>query len=355
MTVAKRSGDLPLWRLELTRGGKWGYIDRTGEFVIPPHFNCAFDFTEGLAGAISGKWGFIDRTGEFVIPPQFRRVRPFAEGLAPVCLKGYGWGAIDRTGQWVVPPQFENIDMFSEGLAVASFKGKKGYIDRTGRWVIPPQFEWAWKFSEGLAKVMFSFESSRLDCYGWIDRTGKLIIPPGSYFYPDFTRGDFKQGLAIVQHILPQVKSWEYGYIGDDGHFRIQPQFDRGKDFSEGLAAVAEIKIYPLWRFLIHGLQKLFLKHQTSSSFGIETFWGYIDPTGHLAIAHQFDDAKEFSEGLAAVKQGSKWGYIDRTGKLVIPYQFDDAGGFRNGLAVVWLHDRMHYIDRTGHIVTLRD
>ena len=45
--------------------------------------------------------------------------------------------------------------------------------------------------------------------------------------------------------------------------------------------------------------------------------------TGKLVILAQFDEAHSFSQGLAAVKVGSKWGFIDKSGKFVIQPQFD--------------------------------
>ncbi len=45
--------------------------------------------------------------------------------------------------------------------------------------------------------------------------------------------------------------------------------------------------------------------------------WGYIDKAGKVVIAPQFDDALDFSEGLASVRIGWKWCYIDKTGKIV--------------------------------------
>lgn len=46
--------------------------------------------------------------------------------------------------------------------------------------------------------------------------------------------------------------------------------------------------------------------------------WGYIDTTGKFVINPQFDEARLFQEGLAAVEIGGKWGEIDKTGKIVI-------------------------------------
>ena len=48
--------------------------------------------------------------------------------------------------------------------------------------------------------------------------------------------------------------------------------------------------------------------------------WGFADGNGTITIPCQWEDAYEFSEDLAAVKDESgRWGYIDKTGKLLIP------------------------------------
>ena len=53
-------------------GGKYGFINTAGEFVINPQFDGARDFSEGLARVnIGGKYGFINTSGEIVINPQF--------------------------------------------------------------------------------------------------------------------------------------------------------------------------------------------------------------------------------------------------------------------------------------------
>ncbi len=88
--------------------------------------------------------------------------------------------------------------------------------------------------------------------------------------------------------------------------------------------------------------------------------WGYIDKSGRVAIDFQYDDARAFSEGMAAVKVGDDEGYIDETGALVIEPQFHSAGPFGDGLAVVWREDLtsatqysgyFEYIDKTGKTV----
>jgi hypothetical protein len=63
--------------------------------------------------------------------------------------------------------------------------------------------------------------------------------------------------------------------------------------------------------------------------------YGYIDKAGKYVINPQFEDAKPFKDGFAAVEVGRKWGYINKGGKFVINPQFDDAEPFNDGLAVV--------------------
>ena len=55
---------------------------------------------------------------------------------------------------------------------------------------------------------------------------------------------------------------------------------------------------------------------------------GYINKDGKFAITPQFDNAWDFSEGLACVEIGGKYGYINQEGEIVINPQFDDASSF---------------------------
>jgi len=86
-----------------------------------------------------------------------------------------------------------------------------------------------------------------------------------------------------------------------------------------------------------------------------EAKWGYVDPSGNEVIPPQFNQAYEFSEGLATVSVGGKFGYIDHQGRFLINPQFDYAGSFQNGFADVAfksensrLADKRGYIDHSG-------
>ena len=42
-------------------------------------------------------------------------------------------------------------------------------------------------------------------------------------------------------------------------------------------------------------------------------------------INPQYEDARNFYEGLAAVKRNGKWGFIDEDNRTVIPFEYDYA------------------------------
>lgn len=90
------------------QGGRWGFIARDGQFVIPPQFDYSrieptmTEFSEGLAGVTKdGKFGYIDKNGTFVIAPQFHKGGPFRNGIAQVCAASCGY--IDLQGARIWP------------------------------------------------------------------------------------------------------------------------------------------------------------------------------------------------------------------------------------------------------------
>lgn len=150
--------------------------------------------------------------------------------------------------------------------------------------------------------------------YGYIDRTGKVVIKPQF----DNTMG-FNEGLAATSI------GGKYGYIDTKGRWVIKPQFDFTYMFSDGLAMVE-----------------------------INRKTGWIDKKGRIVIEPQeFEKtAVGFREGRLAVKRNGKWGYIDKTGKMVVEAKFDDAKEFSGGVAQVVTEDhRHHWIDSSGRIL----
>jgi len=175
-------------------GDKWGFIDSSGAEKLPPtfaHVGCLAaipcGFSEGFAAVRTEapkrkserRCGYIDNSGQVVIPEQFSGCGMFSDGFAPVMVmkkreKLYGY--IDKTGAFVIEPRFARAGLFGDGLA-AVLEGENdtdfGYIDKKGEMKLEPRFSFAHPFSDGRALAC----ESEKTC-GIIDTSGSWLVEP---------------------------------------------------------------------------------------------------------------------------------------------------------------------------------
>jgi hypothetical protein len=89
---------------------RFGFINPRGEVKIKYQYYVTQHFSEGLCAAgikqKSGKIlnGFIDKSGEWVIPPGYLVCEPFEGGLARVNPEGDKWGYINKSGEFIWKP-----------------------------------------------------------------------------------------------------------------------------------------------------------------------------------------------------------------------------------------------------------
>ncbi len=112
----------------------------------------------------------------------------------------------------------------------------------------------------------------------------------------------------------------KYGYDDAEGNHVIPAQFDDAKDFSGGFAAV---KCYNEWE-------------------GV-ALWGYIDTKGNKITDFIYDEAEPFSEGFGAVKTGNKWGFVNESGTLVIPAVYE-----KTNYGIPCFNDAMAWVGVVG-------
>lgn len=113
-----------------------------------------------------------------------------------------------------------------------------------------------------------------------------------------------------------------YGYINKSGLVVIKPQFEDAYNFSEGLARV-----------------------------GVQHKYGFIDMNGKVVIEPVFDDVGDFAEGLARVASDNKYGFIDKNGKIAIPMEYELVSEFSEGLAGVYVQGKWGYINNKGEVI----
>jgi hypothetical protein len=111
---------------------RWGYKFKTGEAVIPPEFDSANKFSEGIAAVKKkDKWGFINTKGQLVVQYKYDDVKIFSEGLAPVLIDGL-WGYINCEGNVAIPNKYSFVTLFARGEAIVKLDGKKFVINKKG-------------------------------------------------------------------------------------------------------------------------------------------------------------------------------------------------------------------------------
>jgi hypothetical protein len=298
-------------------GGKYGYMDRSGKTVIAPQFDKASGFSEGRAHIrVGSKSGYINTKGAIVINPQFDDAMQFQQGRAAVKLCCGLWqqtsgkdtfGFIDKDGKFISSPTFLWVGSFSEGFApVKTANGTLAFVDRDGKVVPALSGKFEMLFSSGFVSGLAAVRSEGK--FGFIGTDGKWVIDPQFEAV-----GTFADGLAAVR------VGGKSGFIDRKGKFVINPQYDWCDDFYEGFALVKSS-----WAF------------------------SFIDTKGQAIGDGKYSAASHFSDGLAAVKTVEGWGFIDRTGKMVVSPQFDAADPFQDGLARVTAASKEAYITKAG-------
>lgn len=339
--------------------GKWGFIDRKGKILVKPQYLNVGCFYLGLARATilsNGKYksGYIDNNGNFVIPPRFDQAGDFTGELAPVRI-GRRWGYINRAGEMVINPVYQGAGEFHEGLAIVQ-KWSKVNISNYKK-----------VFSnEDAPEVFFMILNEPFhdfmtqngpllgidNKFGFINSAGQLVMPFQDYEMVDY----FRDGFALFS----SRSNW--GFIDKSGRRAFKHDFELVEPFSEGLAPV---KINGLWGY-IDQTGKIVIKPQFSGArgfsdgiavvfpFGQKAFKSNaIDKGGNLLFSTLFESLTDFSEGLALTNEGPASTFIDKSGKKVhiTNLTLEDSPGFSDGLAIVGERGKRVYIDKKGNII----
>ena len=210
-----------------------GYINTKNEWVIPPTYQYAFAFRQGVARVKKGRnYMYINLKGEPVIQDFDNYViqnfdnyviepsdNTYIIGVRKECKymvydlngnlldtydgfinnwsgnaifgvkKGGKWGYIDGYGKVIVPFEYEEVNNFSEGLASVRKDGKWGYINPKNEIVIPIEFT---------NKEVGFFKNGGAEYYtdrgvGLINLEGEIIAEP-KYDSIEYVNGN----IAIV-------------------------------------------------------------------------------------------------------------------------------------------------------------
>ena len=276
--------------------GKWGFIDRTGEFVVRPVWDHVLPFrNEELAFVrigdlrFAGKTGFVDRTGRLAIPAEWDEAAYWPRDDRIAVQRDGKWGYVDLAGKLVVPLEWGQAESFDgSGLAAVSKNGKWGLVDPSGRLAIPLAWDEI-KVGDPLSPIC----ARKNGRWHLLDRTGKTLLS-----------GEWTELLPFDASGLAVVRIYgRYGYIDRTGRLAIPAEWTMARSFASTDARAELARVFK------GGMRPIF-----------------IDRHGTVVIPIRWDIYGGFDEsGLAPIEDEKKQGYIDRGGKVVVPIEFQSA------------------------------
>ena len=110
--------------------GKYGYVNKEQIFIIPPKFDFAAEFSEGLARvSYNKKFGFIKENGEIISPFEYDIAFDFRNGFAIVgkmSNQKLFYGVINKAGKIVLNIEYEKI-IYNDNETIAVKKENKDW------------------------------------------------------------------------------------------------------------------------------------------------------------------------------------------------------------------------------------
>lgn len=294
------------------------------------------------------EYQYIDKTGKIVINPQFSEATVFRGGLALVKSSGENpkWGFISENAKYEITAQYKEATVFSDGLAwVVMANGAPTAINKNGE----TQFTLADAekvriFKNGLAA--FCIEDEDGIKWGFIDKEGQIKINP------QFSKvNDFSDGKCAVCN-----DEGKWGYIDNEGKIVINYQFDGAKSFIKGKSVVKSDGKHGLidetGKYLINPQYTEMSDDGNIYLISQDGKHGWCDEDGVIVINPQFEEAYSFNgNDLAAIRSGKSWGYIDKEGKIKINPQFNKALPFNGNIAMISNSKKIGFIDTDGKYI----
>ena len=335
--VGERDTILNVYRMY----AKYGYIDRSGEFVIEPKFtsyvnmpnigfvvkdmdNCSnalyrHSFRNKRAmfyDTTTWKNGYIDTKGDIVIKPKYYYSEPFSQGKAVVR---------DNVGE----------RLYLKEWCVTASKLRCAYIDTIGNAITDFKFEKLSTFNGrcGIGSYKEVFKTSSDDNGSFtehnyiIDKEGNLGKDLG--FWDEFY-GFSRDGISVTRQVM-RLQVYDgmqesYSFIDEKGNY-LKPLKGLSDYQLDSLGRCDDIM-----QVLPEDTDIVDATYFSNGFAGISPdgeHWFVIDK--HLLIHGYgresiFDGFRAFNNGLAAVKKNGKWGFINRKIKEQIPCKYDSCG-----------------------------
>jgi hypothetical protein len=338
------------------KAGKWGYANPYRNLVLPPVFDEAEMFEEGVAKVkLNGKTKWIDLKGLDAVPPM--NADQSRKAGYKIFFKNDKYGVSDRMGKVLVEADYESIKHgavgkdgspdYSKAILLVKSKKKYGFIDKTGKVLVPIQHDECKMFSEGFCWAKKDGK------WAAFTAQGKQIT---SYIYDDVD--DFHEGLSVVSK-KGTDKEMKMGVIDAKGKEIIELKYKAISSFSNGLAAVLLDSAYGYMNQ--EGKEVIEMKYDEAYGFDLDSGRyamvkdsgkvGIIDQQGTMILKCEYNRILGVSQGLFLAEKDGKKGFVDITGNVVVPFTLDDAKPFSGDYAPAMMGGLWGIIGKNGSTI----
>jgi len=291
--------------LVTTTTGKLTYIDKEYKevLVLDDAIEAGY-FCEGFTKYKNkeGKWGFINKEGEKVIPAKYDYVESFIDGYAMVrnkSDKGNDYrGIINNKGEIIIKlnNKYDKLSVALNGFFAYEQEDEVGFLNLEGEEAIKDDdWDGVFPFNNKYACVIEGRE------FGLIDNKGEYKIK---------VREDFP--IMLSKGLYVYVKDREFGYKNIDQDIVISAEFDEATPFFGNGAWVKDnkdwvfinkdgkyandLELYDIdldideWMFMVYGFPPIDLDKTLESNF--------VDIDGFVSEIVQIDKHKIFGATL---------------------------------------------------------
>ncbi|RGZ97107.1 WG repeat-containing protein [Ruminococcus bromii] len=245
---------------------------------------------------------------------------------------------------------YDDVGIYGNGFCAVKSKDAWGYVDSYGNQKTPITYVSAAPFTKAeMAPVV----DQKGECY-FIDNTGSRVLA---------SKEKCKSfGISSDDIIKVELENGKYSYCDSELN-KLFGEYDDATAFNNGIAAVKE---NGQWKIInnegnakssteyadVVADEKNIVFRNDRLFVGDGTGYIMIDSSGKQIGNEKYENAHCFADSTyAAVENDGKWFFIDKNAKRLSDKTYEDARSYSNGLAAVKISGKWGFVDTDENVV----